>query len=471
MLFTQSVFWIFFVVVFLSIILNSFYIKKIALQNSILLMASYIFYGYWDWKFLTLIFICTLQTFLFASLISSTDLKKFYLWTSISLNLLILGFFKYYNFFFSELTLLFQSLGYEGSYTTLKIILPVGISFYIFQSLTYVIDVYKEKIPTEKSFLNYSTFVAFFPQLVAGPIERASNLLPQFAMITTINSLNLWQGIKLIIFGLFLKVVIADGLAPSVDSIFNDYKLLDGGTLALGAIYFSAQIYGDFCGYSTIAIGVAKCLGFNLMNNFDTPYLSFSIQEFWRRWHISLSSFFRDYIYIPLGGSRVGERKTFLNTLITFTTSGLWHGANWTFICWGLFHGITLVLQRFFNKKNLFSFMNSSTSIGKFLSWVVTILIVINFWIFFRSDSIDMALNYISLMYQNINIPQAYTNVSYLLIILAAIDLLWKGNTRLERPIFKSAFLELFTLSCMLAGIFFCAFFYGTDNAFIYFQF
>jgi D-alanyl-lipoteichoic acid acyltransferase DltB (MBOAT superfamily) len=434
-------------------------------------MASYIFYGYWDWKFLTLIFICTLQTFFLASLISSTDLKKFYLWTSISFNLLILGFFKYYNFFFSELTLLFQSLGYEGSYTTLKIILPVGISFYIFQSLTYVIDVYKEKIPTEKSFLNYSTFVAFFPQLVAGPIERASNLLPQFAMITTINSLNLWQGIKLIIFGLFLKLVIADGLAPSVDSIFNDYKLLDSGTLALGAIYFSAQIYGDFCGYSTIAIGIAKCLGFNLMNNFDTPYLSSSIQEFWRRWHISLSSFFRDYVYIPLGGSRVGERKTFLNTLITFTTSGLWHGANWTFICWGLFHGITLVLQRFFNKKNLFSFMDSSTSIGKFLSWVVTILIVINFWIFFRSDSIDMALNYISLMYQNINIPQAYTNVSYLLIILAAIDLLWNGNTRLERPIFKSAVLELFTLSCMLAGIFFFAFFHGTDNAFIYFQF
>lgn len=471
MLFTQSVFWIFFVVVFLCIILNSFFIKKISLQNSILLMASYIFYGYWDWKFLTLIFICTLQTFLLASLMSSTDLKKFYLWTSIGFNLLILGFFKYYNFFFSELTLLFQSLGYEGSYTTLKIILPVGISFYIFQSLTYVIDVYKEQIPSEKSFLNYATFVAFFPQLVAGPIERASNLLPQFAMITSINSLNLWQGIKLIIFGLFLKLVIADGLAPSVDSIFNDYKLLDSGTLALGAVYFSAQIYGDFCGYSTIAIGVAKCLGFNLMNNFDTPYLSFSIQEFWRRWHISLSSFFRDYVYIPLGGSRAGEIKTLKNTLITFTTSGLWHGANWTFICWGLFHGITLALQRFFNKKNLFSFMNSSTYLGKFLSWVVTILIVINFWIFFRSDSIDMAINYISLMYQNINIPQAYTNVSYLLIILAAIDLIWRGNTRLERPIFKSSFLELFTLSCMLAGIFFYAFFLGTDNTFIYFQF
>lgn len=301
MLFSSSIFWVFFAVVALLLESNTRFIGSIKIQNFILLIASYFFYGYWDWQFLSLIFLVSLQTYIFAKLIDKyKNHKKIALISSVLINISVLFYFKYANFFVSELVYAF---GVKNSFTLENIILPVGISFYIFQSFTYVLDVYFGKIHPEKDPVKYFTFIAFFPQLVAGPIERASELLPQFNHLKKITLDNLYVGIKIIIIGLFLKSFIADSIAPFTDQIFMNYSNFNGGTLLIGAIGFTIQIYGDFAGYSLIAIGVAKIMNFELMKNFNTPYFSISIQDFWRRWHISLSSFFRDYVYIPLGGS------------------------------------------------------------------------------------------------------------------------------------------------------------------------
>jgi len=317
--------------------------KNLKLQNLLIVVASYVFYGWWDWRFLSLIVFSTIVDYTVGLKLKKEDnqlKRKTLLWTSILVNLGFLGFFKYYNFFLDNFVTAFSFFGTEIRANTLNIILPVGISFYTFQTLSYTIDVYKRKLEPTKDFIAFSAFVSFFPQLVAGPIERATNLLPQFYKKRTFHYSKAVDGMRQILWGLFKKVVIADNCAVFANQIFNNSADMNGSTLVLGALFFTFQIYGDFSGYSDIAIGTSRLFGFNLMRNFAFPYFSRDIAEFWRRWHISLSTWFRDYLYIPLGGSRGGTLMKVRNTFIIFVVSGFWHGANWTFIVWGTLNAI-----------------------------------------------------------------------------------------------------------------------------------
>lgn len=313
--------------------------KTLKLQNLLVVVVSYIFYGWWDWRFLLLIGFTTLCSYLSGILIASYEgrrkLQKAVSICNIVLNLTILGIFKYFNFFADNFAILFRSFGYEINWVTLDILLPVGISFYTFQALSYSIDVYQKKIEPTKDIIAFFAFISFFPQLVAGPIERATNLLPQFLRERKFDYSAAVDGCRQMLWGFFKKIVIADNCAVCVNSIFENYTELPASTLLLGGFWFTFQIYCDFSGYSDIAIGCAKLFGIKLMKNFNFPYFSRDIAEFWRRWHISLTTWFRDYIYIPLGGSRVGKWKAVRNTMIIFLVSGFWHGANWTFIVWG----------------------------------------------------------------------------------------------------------------------------------------
>jgi len=462
MLFNSIIFWLFFIFVLLSIYINSLVTKSIKIQNYLLLISSYIFYGYWDYRFLILIFIVSLQTFIFGHLIEKKRSKsKIYLIISICLNIIILGFFKYFNFFIIQINTILNSNNY---YNTLNIILPVGISFYIFQSLTYVIDIYNSKMKAEKKIINYLTYVSFFPQLVAGPIERARKLLPQFNQLFYFRPNRIYEGIKISIIGLFLKIVIADNLGFYTDAIFLNYKNLSGGILTLGTIYFSVQIYADFCGYSLIAIGVAKIMGFELSKNFNNPYAATSIQDFWRRWHISLSTFFRDYIYIPLGGSKHTKISTYKNILVTFVLSGLWHGANWTFIFWGFLNGIILIFETHFSKIiKLFS----NKKISKFLNWLLTITIISFLWIIFRSESIYDAFLYINRIIFEFDFPNQYREGLFIFgyfLILEIIVYIYDY----EKTWFKKIYLEIIIISVffiLLIGNL------NPNKNFIYFQF
>jgi D-alanyl-lipoteichoic acid acyltransferase DltB (MBOAT superfamily) len=320
--------------------------KKLRLQNAFVLLASYVFYGWWDWRFLSLLVISTLVDYVVGRqmlIIKDGVKRKLLLILSLGVNLGMLGFFKYYNFFVESFTQAFTLFGQDLNPQTLKIILPVGISFYTFQTLSYSIDIYRRKLEPTRDFVAFSAFVSFFPQLVAGPIERASNLLPQFYTKRQFESSNAVDGLRQILWGLFKKMVIADRCAVFANEIFNNSADYSGFVLVLGAIFFAFQIYGDFSGYSDIAIGTARLFGFNLMQNFAFPYFSRDIAEFWRRWHISLSTWFRDYVYIPLGGSKGKAIIVLRNTLIVFVVSGFWHGANLTFIFWGLLNAIYFV--------------------------------------------------------------------------------------------------------------------------------
>src|SRR5690554_2973016 len=317
--------------------------KNIRMQNLLIVVASYVFYGWWDWRFLSLILFSTLVDYLVGVRLGTEDnqaKRKVLLWTSILVNLGFLGFFKYYNFFLDNFIASFSFFGHEISANSLNIILPVGISFYTFQTLSYTIDVYKRKLEPTTDFIAFTAFVSFFPQLVAGPIERATNLLPQFYTKRRFEYAKAVDGMRQILWGLFKKIVIADNSAQIANEIFNNFSDYSGRTLFLGALFFTFQIYGDFSGYSDIAIGTSRLFGFNLKQNFAFPYFSRDIAEFWRRWHISLSTWFRDYLYIPLGGSRGGLWMKIRNTFIIFIVSGFWHGANWTFIVWGALNAI-----------------------------------------------------------------------------------------------------------------------------------
>ena len=382
--------------------------KNLNTQNSVILLSSYFFYGWWDYRFLSLILLSTIVDYLVGLNISKQGSKKkqkLLLLCSVLFNLSVLGFFKYYNFFVDSWVDLFSSLGYQiKSVWTLNIILPVGISFYTFQTMSYTIDIYRKKLKPTKDFISFASFVSFFPQLVAGPIERASNLLPQILKKRVFEYEQGIQGLRLILWGMFKKVVIADTLAPMVDNIFGNYQDLGGGVLWLGAVYFAFQIYCDFSGYSDIAIGTAKLFGFELMSNFRFPYFSRNIGEFWRRWHISLSTWFRDYLYIPLGGSQEGEWKSIRNIFIIFLVSGFWHGANWTFIFWGLFHSILFLPSFIFktNRKYTTSIIAENTllpSAKEFIQVITTFTLVTIGWVFFRSETITDAFSYLNLMF------------------------------------------------------------------------
>ena len=414
--------------------------KNLKLQNLLIVVASYVFYGWWDWRFLSLIVFSTIVDYSVGRQLRAEEnqhKRKILLWTSILVNLGFLGFFKYYNFFLENFITAFSFFGQEIQGNSLNIILPVGISFYTFQTLSYTIDVYKRKLEPTKDFIAFSAFVSFFPQLVAGPIERATNLLPQFYNKRTFDYSKAVDGMRQILWGLFKKIVIADNCAEYANQIFNNSADMNGSTLVLGAIFFTFQIYGDFSGYSDIAIGTSRLFGFNLMQNFNFPYFSRDIAEFWRRWHISLSTWFRDYLYIPLGGSRGGIWMKVRNTFIIFIVSGFWHGANWTFIVWGALNAIYFLplLLTNNNRNNLETIAQGKTlpSVKELSFMLLTFGLTVLAWIFFRAENMGHAISYISEIFSSslFGTPK-FVGLSKALItiILIAIFLIveWKGR-------------------------------------------
>ncbi len=452
--------------------------KNLKHQNLLILVCSYFFYGWWDYRFLSLIFLSTVVDY-FVGLkihtLESSAKRKLYLWISILFNLGILGVFKYYGFFVDSWIELLGSLGYETqSKWTLNIILPVGISFYTFQTLSYSLDIFKGKLAPTKDFISFASFVSFFPQLVAGPIERASNLLPQILGKREFQYEAGLQGLRLILWGMFKKVAIADSLAPMVDDIFGNYQNLGGGTLWLGIFYFSFQIYCDFSGYSDIAIGTSKLFGFDLMSNFKFPYFSRNVGEFWRRWHISLSTWFRDYLYVPLGGSKLTKWISLRNIFIIFTVSGFWHGANWTFIFWGLTHSIMYI--PFFllgtNRKYLTSVVAENRffpSLQEIYQMGTTFFFVMISWVFFRSETVTDSFAYIQRMFTTFDLNLIWKKgVLYVFIVILIEWFLRKDERTIvlgHRPAWNYLFLLVLlciNLMCILNI---------HNNDFIYFQF
>ena len=369
--------------------------RSLRLQNTFLVLASYIFYGWWDWRFLGLIIFSTLLDYTL-----SRNMNKVKLWLSLIGNLGVLGFFKYYNFFLESWIDAWGSIGVEMYASTMKIILPVGISFYTFQTLSYSIDVYRGNLKPTKDLISFAAFVGFFPQLVAGPIERAVKLLPQLESPRIFDFKDAVTGLRLILWGMFKKVVVADTCARYADAIFSDPTGYSSPALVMGAIYFSFQIYGDFSGYSDIAIGTSRLFGIKLSTNFKFPYFSRDIAEFWRRWHISLSTWFRDYLYIPLGGSRGSKATILRNVAIIFLVSGLWHGANWTFVVWGGVHAalfIPLILTGA-NRTHTSDVVAQGLTLPSFkeiCQMSLTFAMVTLAWVFFRADSLDHAFQYL----------------------------------------------------------------------------
>lgn len=457
-----------------------FFLKKnLRGQNIFILIASYAFYGWWDWRFLGLIAFSTIVDYLVALGIEknkSIRIRRLYVVISLVVNLGLLCYFKYSNFFIDSWVIAFNSLGIEMKESSLNVILPVGISFYTFQTLSYTIDVYRNNLKATKNFINFAAYVAFFPQLVAGPIERATNLLPQFAKKRKFDGDKAISGINLIIWGLFQKIVIADTCAMYVNSIFGNYQEVNSLSLILGAFYFAFQIYGDFAGYSNIAIGSARLLGFDLMPNFKYPYFSRDIAEFWRRWHISLSTWFRDYLYIPLGGSRGSKISQLRNVIIIFIVSGFWHGANWTFIFWGVLHALFFIPILFLNvnRKHL-----NQVAIGKIFPNIIeigqmlfTFILVCIAWIFFRADNLTVGLNYIKRIFTDRSYGLEYLNierynVEILLIIFILISIEWFHRTK-EHPFYgRWKWIKMIGVIIMLLTIGV----YSNYNDFIYFQF
>lgn len=454
--------------------------KDPKIQNLFIVLASYVFYGWWDWRFLSLIVFSTIVDYIVGRQLRNEKIqlkRKILLWTSIFVNLGFLGFFKYYNFFLDNFVAAFSFFGAEIKTNSLNIILPVGISFYTFQTLSYTIDVFKRKLEPTKDFIAFSAFVSFFPQLVAGPIERATHLLPQFYKKRKFDYSKAVDGMRQILWGLFKKVVIADNCAEYANLIFNNSAEYSGSTLILGAVFFTFQIYGDFSGYSDIAIGTSKLFGFDLKQNFNFPYFSRDIGEFWRRWHISLSTWFRDYLYIPLGGSRGGTWLKVRNTFIIFIVSGFWHGANWTFIAWGTLNAIYFLplLLTNNNRNNLETIAQERLlpNIKEFSSMLLTFGLCVFSWIFFRAENIGHAISYISEIFSSslFTIPEIRPGISILLIIFF-VFIEWLGREGqyaisginvFEKRIFRWA---IYLSICLLIFIF-----RGKQQEFIYFQF
>lgn len=458
--------------------------KSLKFQNILLLISSYFFYACWDWRFLFLLIFSTVLDYFTGIKMSESKnqaTKTFWFWLSISINLGFLGVFKYYNFFIQSFADATAGFGLHINPSTLDIILPIGISFYTFHGLSYVIDIYKGRITAEKNIIDYSVFVSFFPLLVAGPIERATHLLPQIQRERVFNYNKAVDGLRQILWGLFKKVVIADQCAQYANTIFNHSGEYSGSTLVLGAIFFTFQIYGDFSGYSDIAIGTARLFGIDLLRNFAFPYFSRDIAEFWRRWHISLSTWFRDYLYIPLGGSKGGTWMKVRNTFVIFLVSGFWHGANWTFIVWGFLNALYIMPSIIFNtnRNNL-----DIVAQGKYLPTIkevfqmgLTFGLTVFAWIFFRANNLEHAVNYISEIFSSslFTFPKfegddSKKRLFILLFIFMIIE--WQGRENQFAtaklgvkwsPIFRNAF--------YYAIIFAIFWFNGKEQQFIYFQF
>ena len=453
--------------------------KKYQDQNLLILTASFYFYACWNWKFLFLLIFSIGLDFLSGIMIERSGNKKeakFWLLISIVINLGFLGFFKYYNFFIESFSELVAGFGFHVNVWLLKIVLPVGISFYTFHGLSYVIDIYKKRIAAERNFVDYAVFVSYFPLLVAGPIERATHLLPQIQKKRTFNYEQAADGMRQILWGFFKKMVIADNCAPLVNEIFTHYQTESASSLVLGAILFAFQIYGDFSGYSDIALGVSRLFGIELLKNFAFPYFSRDIAEFWRRWHISLSSWFRDYLYIPLGGSKGGLMMKIRNTFIIFLVSGFWHGANWTFIIWGglnaLYFMPLMVLNK--NRQNLeIVAMNTLLpSLKEIFQILSTFLLTCFAWIFFRAGSVSQAVLYIKNIFST-TIFSVPSHFPYKIIVLIGIMIVieWLNRTRfhgLEIRRFNPLIRRIMYVSIVIIIFRYASF---GNHEFIYFQF
>ena len=471
--------------------------NNLKLQNLLIVVSSYVFYGWWDWRFLSLMFFSTLVDYsvgLGLSKEENSTKRKLLLAVSIVANLGLLGFFKYYNFFVDNFIAAFSFFGTKLEARSLNIILPVGISFYTFQTLSYGIDVYRRKLVPTRDFIAFNAFVTFFPQLVAGPIERATHLLPQFYVKRNFDYAKAVDGVRQILWGLFKKIVIADNASAVANQIFNNsqetqdvvivgivYHPYSGSTLLLGAFFFAFQIYADFSGYSDIAIGTSRLFGFNLMKNFSFPYFSRDIAEFWRRWHISLSTWFRDYLYIPLGGSKGGTRAKVINTFIVFTVSGFWHGANWTFIVWGALNAIYFLPLLLMNKNRdnieIVAKGRSLPSAKEFLSIVITFGLTLLAWIFFRAENITHAWSYITTIFSSSlftipRFPGLTQALTALILVFVFVLIEWTGREgeyaisnvglKLNKPVRWAFYYSLLLL------IFYYS---GKQEEFIYFQF
>ena len=495
MLFNSLEFAIFLPIVF---IIYWFVLQKnLKLQNLFIVVVSYIFYGWWDYRFLFLIALTSFCSWLSGVLIEKVRTRstpptwfsaKTILISNIVLNLAILGFFKYYNFFVDSFINLFALFGITLQSSTLNIILPVGISFYTFQALSYSIDVYRKKIEPTKDIVAFFAFVSFFPQLVAGPIERATNLLPQFYTSRKFDYDTAVDGMRQILWGLFKKIVVADNCAIYVNEVFADYTNQSGSTLLLGAIFFAFQIYGDFSGYSDIAIGTAKLFGIKLLRNFNVPYFSRDIAEFWRRWHISLNTWFVDYLYIPLGGSRpyvspdskcpelTKKAKVIRNTFAIFLTSGLWHGANWTFVAWGAYHALLFIPLILLGKNKRFT---DTVATGRILpnirecfQMLLTFFLVVIGWVFFRAETITDAFAYLGGIFSSslLSVPDTMGQKANLLCIafMLVIEFIKRSSTHTFELHPKS---KLIKWIIYIGIILMICIFGGHSENFIYFQF
>ena len=481
MLFNSIDFAIFLPIVF---ILYWFVVNKnLKFQNFLIVISSYVFYGWWDWRFLSLILFSTIVDYFVGLELSKQEDKskrQILLWTSILVNLGFLGFFNYYNFFLDNFVTAFSFFGNRINSQSLSIILPVGISFYTFQTLSYTIDIYKKKFKPTNDFIAFSAFVSFFPQLVAGPIERATHLLPQFYKKRTFDYSKAVDGMRQILWGLFKKIVIADNCAEFANHIFNNSADLNGSTLVLGALFFTLQIYGDFSGYSDIAIGTSRLFGFDLMQNFNFPYFSRDIAEFWRRWHISLSTWFRDYLYIPLGGSRGSTWMKVRNTFIIFIVSGFWHGANWTFIIWGALNAIyflPLLLTKN-NRNNMETVAQGKffPSIKEFSFMLLTFSLTVFAWIFFRAENVEHAFSYISTIFSpSLFLSPYYPGIGYTVptIILTFLFVIveWFGREGQYAIAHLGSKWKPIRYAMYYAIIVAIIWFGGKEQQFIYFQF
>jgi D-alanyl-lipoteichoic acid acyltransferase DltB (MBOAT superfamily) len=477
MLFTSATFWLFVPLVLAALWVNRRTLRSVTVQNALLLAASYVFYGWWDWRFLGLIAISTLIDYVAALAMERAGdgpARRRWLHLSVFANLAILGFFKYFNFFVAEAKAGLAVAGIAAEWGTLDLILPVGISFYTLQTLSYSIDVYYKRTRPERDLLRYATYVAFFPQLVAGPIERAKALIGQFATLAQPVWVSGYEGVRLIIAGLLLKLAVADSLAPYVDAIWRDHAALGGGELLLGGLYFSIQIYADFAGYSSIAIGLAALMGVRLSTNFATPFLASSVSALWRGWNVTLTLFFRDYVYAELRKGRRTEGRIAFATVATFAVSGLWHGANWTFIAWGTLHGVLLVIER--RWRALVTLRERWWLNGA--GWAYSFALFVVLAILFRSPDIAVATAFYHTILTDFALPAAQRGGLVFVALAFAIDLLWHGRTRLDRGLRLEwlgprlrELAETFLFALALIGVVIIQSTQAEPNAFIYFQF
>lgn len=449
-------------------------------QNVFIIFASYVFYGWWDIRFLGLIAFTTLCSYLSGKAIEKSSKKIWWLWGNTLVNIGILVIFKYFDFFSKNLSIALEKIGFPVDIVTLNLVLPIGISFYTFQALGYTIDVYRNKLKPTDDIIAFFSFLSFFPQLVAGPIERASTLLPQFQRKRNFSYTEGVDGLRLILWGMFKKLVVADNCGAVVDMIFSNFTHYGGEQLFIGAVLFSFQIYGDFSGYSDMAVGIAKLFGIELTANFHTPYFSKDISEFWRRWHISLTTWFRDYVYIPLGGSHVNKTRVVRNITVVFLLSGLWHGADWSFIAWGVYNAALFVPIVMIGKKDKptshIATDKMSTSVRNCILIMSTFVLVTIGWVFFRSIDLESGWVYIKRMFLYFNLTTYFHGKQALFWSLIMLMIEWKQRScRFGLDFSNPSGLIVLTpvrWSIYIAIILVCMLFTPNNSGeFIYFQF